>query len=115
MGMIVYGIRNCDTVKKAVDWLHEHGVAHDFHDYKKSGVTAELLERWCDGLDWEAVLNKAGTTFRGLSGEDKSDLSRDKAIELMMANPSMIKRPVVEGEGLLLAGFKPDLWATAFG
>jgi arsenate reductase len=112
--LTLYGIPNCDTVKKARTWLDAQAVAFTFHDYKKAGIDQTSLERWCDGLGWEAVLNKAGTTFRALSAENKSDLTRDKAITLMLANPSMIKRPVVEGQGVLLVGFKPDLWATTF-
>lgn len=114
MTLTVYGIPNCDTVKKARTWLDAHETAFTFHDYKKAGVDRVSLERWCDGLGWEAVLNKAGTTFRALPLEDKADLTRDNAIGLMLANPSMIKRPVVEGAGVLLVGFKPDLWATVF-
>lgn len=112
--MILYGIPNCDTVKKARTWLDTHGVTFAFHDYKKTGIDQASLERWCDGLGWELVLNKAGTTFRALPAEDKTDLTREKAIRLLLANPSMIKRPIVEGEGVLLVGFKPDLWATVF-
>jgi arsenate reductase len=114
MTMTVYGIPNCDTVKKARTWLDAHDLAFAFHDYKKAGIDQVALERWCDGLGWEAVLNKAGTTFRALPADNKADLTRDKAIALMLANPSMIKRPVLEGEGVLLVGFKPNLWATTF-
>jgi arsenate reductase len=114
MTLTVYGIPNCDTVKKARTWLDAHNIAFAFHDYKKAGIDRVSLERWCDGLGWEPVLNKAGTTFRALPPEDKADLTRDKAIALMLANPSIIKRPVVEGQGVLLVGFKPDLWATTF-
>jgi arsenate reductase len=110
----LYGIPNCDTVKKARTWLDAHGIAFTFHDYKKAGIDQPSLERWCDGLGWEAVLNKAGTTFRALPPQDKADLTRDKAITLMLANPSMIKRPVVEGQGVLLVGFKPELWTATF-
>lgn len=112
--MIVYGIPNCDTVKKARTWLDAHDIAFTFYDYKKAGIDQTSLERWCDGLGWERVLNKAGTTFRALPPEDKAELTRDKAIKLMLANPSMIKRPVVEGDGVLVVGFKPELWATTF-
>jgi arsenate reductase len=114
MAVSVYGIPNCDTVKKARSWLDAHGMPFSFHDYKKAGIDRASLERWCDGLGWEVVLNKVGTTFRSLPAEDKADLTREKAIGLMLANPSMIKRPVVEGEGVLLVGFKPDLWTTSF-
>jgi arsenate reductase len=112
--LILYGIPNCDTVKKARDWLGSHDIAFSFHDYKKSGVDRFLLERWCDELGWEVLLNKAGTTFRKLPADDKNNLDQHTAISLMMTNPSMIKRPVVEGAGVLLVGFKPDLWQATF-
>jgi arsenate reductase (glutaredoxin) len=110
----VYGIPNCDTVKKARTWLDARGVAYAFHDYKKLGIDAATLNRWADAVGWEALLNRAGTTFKKLPGADKADIDRAKAIALMVANPSMIKRPVVEGAGPLLVGFKPDEWAGAF-
>ena len=105
-----YGIPNCDTVKKARVWLGERGVAYDFHDYKKAGIDAASLERWVGALGWETVLNRAGTTFRALPDADKVDLDAGKAISLMLAQPSMIKRPIVEGDGILVAGFKPEGW-----
>ena len=109
----LYGISNCDTVKKARTWLADRGVAYDFHDYKKSGIDRARLEGWVDKLGWEKLLNRAGTTFRKLSDADKADVDRAKAIGLMLVQPSLIKRPVVEhGDGLLV-GFKPDDWATA--
>ena len=111
--LTLYGIPNCDTVKKARAWLDSHGVAYAFHDYKKAGIDATSLSRWIDALGWESVLNRAGTTFRKLSDGDKADLERDKAIALMLAQPSMIKRPIVEGDGVLVAGFKPDAWQAA--
>ncbi len=111
--LTLYGIKNCDTVKKARVWLAEAGVAHDFHDYKASGVTMTHLSRWVAALGWETVLNRAGTTFRALPEADRHDLDADKAIALMLAQPSMIKRPVLEGDGILLIGFKPDAWAAA--
>ncbi|RDE05509.1 ArsC family reductase [Sphingomonas aracearum] len=113
--LTLYGIPNCDTVKKARTWLDAQGVAYDFHDYKKAGVDRMALERWSDALGWEALLNRQGTTFRKLPDADKAELSREKAIALMRAHPSMIRRPVLEGEGTLLAGFKPELWAARFG
>ena len=109
----LYGIRNCDTMKKAWSWLDAHNVAYDFHDYKKAGIDRATLERWADVLGWEALLNRAGTTFRKLPEADKADLGRDKAIDLMIAQPSMIKRPVLEGGATLLAGFKPEVYAAA--
>ncbi len=111
--MILYGIPNCDTVKKARGFLAAAGRAHDFHDYKKAGVPAEALARWVERWGWEAVLNRAGTTFKALPEADKQGLDAAKAQALMLANPSMIKRPIVEGEGIALIGFKPDLWAGA--
>ncbi len=114
MSATLYGIPNCDTVKKARAWLDARGVAYAFHDYKKAGVDAAALERWIDAVGWEPLLNRAGTTFRKLSDAEKADIDRAKAIALMRANPSVIKRPVVEGTGPLLVGFKPDDWASAF-
>jgi len=111
--LTLYGIPNCDTVKKARTWLGDHGVAYTFHDYKKAGADEASLRRWTSALGWETVLNRAGTTFRALPDADKADLDQDKAIALMLAQPSMIKRPIVEGDGVLVAGFKPDTWQTA--
>ena len=108
--MILYGIRNCDTVKKARAWLDQHGIAYRFHDYKVDGIDPALLNRWIDELGWEALLNRAGTTFRKLPDDDKTDIDRAKARGLMLAHPSMIKRPVTEAGDLLLAGFKPDIY-----
>ena len=109
----MFGIPNCDTVKKARAWLDTHGSAYAFHDYKKAGVDEVSLRRWVDALGWETVLNRAGTTFRKLPEADRADLDADKAIALMLAQPSMIKRPILEGDGVLLAGFKPDAWEAA--
>ncbi|OYZ13811.1 MAG: arsenate reductase [Sphingomonadales bacterium 28-64-96] len=114
MTLQLYGIPNCDTVKKARTFLTAAGIVHDFHDYKKAGVPADALARWVARWGWEAVLNRAGTTFKALPDADKAGLDADKAIALMLANPSMIKRPIVEGEGVALIGFKPDAWAGAF-
>lgn len=114
----LYGIPNCDTVKKARAALAERGVACDFHDYKKAGVPADALARWVERWGWEAVLNRAGTTFKALPDAEKAGLDAARAIALMQANPSMIKRPIVEGDGVgdgvALIGFKPDQWAGAF-
>jgi Spx/MgsR family transcriptional regulator len=109
----LYGIPNCDTVKKARVWLDGRGVNYAFHDYKKLGADEVSLRRWTSALGWETVLNRAGTTFRALPDADKANLDQDKAIALMLAQPSMIKRPIVEGDGVLVAGFKPDAWQTA--
>lgn len=114
MTIVVYGIPNCDTVKKARGWLDGRGVAYAFHDYKKAGIDTARLERWCNALGWETVLNRAGTTFRKLPDADRTDIDRDKAIALMIAQPSMIKRPIVEHPGGLLAGFKPEQWEAVF-
>lgn len=115
MTITLYGIPNCDTVKKARDWLTRHGVAYAFHDYKKLGIDRAKLAEWVETLGWEVVLNRAGTTFRKLPETERSDLGADKAIALMIAQPSLIKRPVVEYPGGLLVGFKPEQWAPAFG
>ncbi len=111
----LYGIPNCDTVKKARTWLEARGIAYGFHDYKKAGAPPEKLSGWCDALGWETVLNRAGTTFKKLPDADKSGLDQAKAIALMLAQPSMIKRPLVEHPGGVFAGFKPDVWEAAFG
>jgi arsenate reductase len=110
----IYGIRNCDTMKKARAWLEQHGVAYAFHDYKAAGMDRRALEGWARVLGWETLLNRAGTTFRALPEKDKADLSEKKAIALMMAQPSMIKRPVLETGRGLLVGFKPDQYEKAF-
>ncbi len=110
----LYGIPNCDTVKKARAWLTAHEIAYAFHDYKKAGVDAAALRGWVDRLGWEVLLNRAGTTFRALPDADKADLDADKAIAIMLANPSTIKRPVLESGEVLLAGFKPDTYLSAF-
>ena len=115
MSATIYGIKNCDTMKKARNWLESHGVAHDFHDYKTAGLSRELIERWCDELGWEVLLNRAGTTFRKLPDDEKQNIDRQKAIELMLAQPSMVKRPVLDLAGRLLVGFKPELYAEAMG
>jgi Spx/MgsR family transcriptional regulator len=111
----IYGIKNCDTMKKARSWLEGHGVAYDFHDYKAVGIDRAHLERWIDEAGWETVLNRAGTTFRKLPDAAREDLNREKAIALMLDQPSMIRRPVLEAKGKLLIGFKPEIYAGAFG
>jgi arsenate reductase len=103
----IYGIKNCDTMKKARAWLDQHGVSYDFHDYKTAGIERARLEGWIRKAGWEALLNKAGTTFRKLPDKDKEGLTEKKAIALMLAQPSIIKRPVLElSSGKLLVGFK---------
>lgn len=115
MTIAIYGIKNCDTVKKARSWLDGHGVAYEFHDYKTEGADPKKLEAWCKEFGWESVLNRAGTTFRKLPDADKDNLDAAKAIKLMLAQPSMIKRPLVEFGGKRLLGFKEEAYAAAFG
>jgi len=108
----IYGIKNCETMKKARAWLDENGVAYSFHDYKTAGIERERLERWEKKVGWQTLLNRAGTTFRKLADKDKNDLNGKKAVALMLAQPSMIKRPVLElGGDKLLVGFAPDVYA----
>lgn len=114
MTITLFGIRACDTMKKARVWLDENGVNYAFHDYKVAGANMADLKRWIAEHGWEAVLNRAGTTFRKLSDTDKADLNVDKAMGLMLAQPSMIKRPVLDlGDGRTLVGFKPERYAEA--
>jgi len=114
MTTTIYGIKNCDTMKKARAWLDANGIAYRFHDYKVEGIDAAHLDRWSDALGWETLLNRAGTTFRKLSEAERTGIDRARAIALMLAQPSMIKRPVLDIDGRLLAGFKPDAYAAAF-
>jgi arsenate reductase len=111
----IYGIKACDTMKKARDWLDGHGVAYAFHDYKSAGIDRSRLEAWSKAVGWETLLNKAGTTFRKLDDAAKQGIDEAKAIDLMLANPSMIKRPVLARGDQLLVGFKPDMYARAMG
>ncbi len=111
----LYGIPNCDTVKKARVWLDQHGVAVVFHDYKKAGIDEGRLESWVAEHGWEVVLNRAGTTFRALPDGDKTDLTAERAIAMMLARPSMIKRPVLDLGDRTLVGFRPELYAAALG
>ncbi|PNU02569.1 arsenate reductase [Novosphingobium guangzhouense] len=114
MSLEFYGIPNCDTVKKARVWLDANAISYTFHDYKKEGVDPDKLAAWIDAAGLDKVLNRAGTTFRKLPDADKADLDAAKAIALMVANPSMIKRPLVEYPGGVLVGFKEPEWAAAF-
>lgn len=107
MGTTLYGIKNCDTVKKARAWLDANGVAYAFHDYKTAGIDRPRLEGWIAAVGWERLLNRSGTTFRKLPDSDKVNLDAARAAELMLAQPSMIKRPIVEHPGGLLVGFAP--------
>ena len=111
----IYGIKNCDTMKKARAWLDAKGVAYDFHDYKTAGIAKEKLKGWSDKLGWEVLLNRAGTTFKKLPDADKEGLTEKKALALMLAQPSMIKRPVLETGGKLLVGFKPENYEKEIG
>lgn len=115
MTITMYGIRNCDTMKKARAWLDAHKVDYFFHDYKTAGIDRGRLQRWCDELGWEILLNRAGTTFRKLPDADRQELDARKAIALMLAQPSLIKRPVLDIGGRLLVGFKPETYAGAVG
>ena len=112
MTITIYGIRNCDTVRKARSWLEAHEVDYYFHDYKTIGIERNRLEYWCNELGWEALLNRAGTTFRKLPDSDKQALDAHKAATLMLAHPSLIKRPVMDLGGRLLVGFKPELYES---
>ena len=113
MKLTMFGIPNCDTVKKARDWLAGRDIAYTFHDYKKQGADAARIARWVEQAGWEKVLNRAGTTFKKLPDADKQGLDADKSVAVMAAYPSCIKRPVLEYPGGLLVGFKPDEWEAA--
>jgi Spx/MgsR family transcriptional regulator len=108
----LYGIPNCDTVKKARAWLDARGTAYVFHDYKKAGIDRARLEAWVAELGWETLLNRAGTTFRKLADVDRANLDAARAVQLMLAAPSMIKRPVLDTGGRRIVGFRPELYAT---
>lgn len=110
----LYGITTCDTVRKARAWLDDKGVAYRFHDFRKEGLDAARLNGWLDALGWEAVLNRAGTSFRALPEADRTGLDRDRAAALILANPTLVKRPVLETHGAVTIGFKPELYAKAF-
>ena len=112
--LTLYGIPACDTMKKARTWLDEHSKTYVFHNYKKDGIDQANLERWCHEHGWEKILNRAGTTFRKLDDASKADLDQAKAISLMLAQPSMIKRPVLDLGDSTLVGFKPELYQSAF-
>jgi arsenate reductase len=111
----IYGIKNCETMKKARAWLEAHDVAYTFHDYKTAGIDRPSLESWASSAGWETLLNRAGTTFRKLPESSKERLTEKKAIALMLAQPSMIKRPVLDVGGKLYVGFKPEQYDKAFG
>ena len=114
MPITIYGIKNCDTMKKARAWLDKRGIAYAFHDYKTQGIERERLERWEKKVSWETLLNRAGTTFRKLPDKDKTAINTNKALSLMLTQPSMIKRPVLElSGGKLLVGFSPELYGQS--
>jgi arsenate reductase len=110
----LYGIPNCDTIKRARGWLDQHGIPFVFHDYKKAGIERATLEQWVGEHGWEIVLNRVGTTFRALPEADRAGLDADRAIALMLAQPSMIKRPVLDLGDRRIVGFKPEIYAAAF-
>lgn len=114
MGVTIYGIKNCDTMKKARDWLASHGITHEFHDYKAAGIDRASLQRWVDVAGWETVLNRAGATFRKVPEAERQGLDEAKAIALMLDQPSMIKRPVLDVDRKLIVGFKPELYEAVF-
>jgi arsenate reductase len=111
----IYGIKNCETMKKARAWLEARKLTHNFHDYKASGIDKATLEGWAQKVGWEILLNRAGTTFRKLPDADKENITEKKAIALMLAQPSMIKRPVLEAKGKLTVGFQPEEYKKLFG
>ena len=115
MATTIYGIKNCDTMKKARAWLDARGVAYDFHDYKSAGIARDKLKGWSDKLGWETLLNRAGTTFKKLPDADKEGITERKALALMLAQPSMIKRPVLELGGKLVVGFNPEIYEKEVG
>ena len=114
MELTLFGIKNCDTMKKAMKWLDDNGVAYHFHDYKKEGVPEQRLRQWLEALGWETVINKRGTTWRKLPEEVRDTISAQSAHDIMLDNPSIIKRPVVEYEGGVSVGFNASEWATRF-
>lgn len=114
MTVTLYGITTCDTVRKARAWLDQAGIVYRFHDFRAEGLDAKRLAGWLDALGWEAVLNRAGTSFRKLNEMDRTDLDRDKAARLILANPTLVKRPVLEAAETPTIGFKPELYARLF-
>lgn len=115
MSVVLYGITTCDTVRKARAWLDREGVAHRFHDFRAEGLEAKRLAGWLDALGWEAVLNRQSTSFRALADAERAGLDRGKAERLILANPTLVKRPVLEAAGRVTVGFRPDIYAGLFG
>ena len=113
MGITIYGIRNCDTMKKARAWLEAAGIAHDFHDYRVQSLDESRLRGWIAQVGWEALLNRAGTTFRKLPQAEREGLDEARALRLMLGEPAMIRRPVLELGGRILVGFRPEAYAQA--
>ena len=111
---ILYGLKNCDACRKASAWLTAHGHSHRLHDLRSDGLDITLLTSWADSLEWENLLNRKSTTWRGLADTDKTGLDRDKALALMLAHPALVKRPLLAAEGRLLQGFTPDSYSQAF-
>lgn len=114
MTVTIYGIKNCDTMKKARNWLDDQGIAYNFHDYKKDGLSDALIDRFLAAIEWEKLLNRAGTTFRKLDDATKANVNEAKARELMLEQPSMVKRPVLEKDDQFIVGFKPELYEEFF-
>jgi len=114
MAVTMYGIKNCDTIKKARSWLEGQGIAYDFHDYKRAGIDRATLDAWVAQLGWEALLNRSGITFRKLPDADRNNIDEAKAIALMETQPSMIKRPLLDVDGRLTAGFRPADYEKIF-
>lgn len=112
--VVIYGIKNCDTMKKARTWLEAHDIAYRFHDYKAIGIERDRLKAWVEEVGWEKLLNRAGTTFRKLPDAEKADMSAEKAVHLMEDQPSMIKRPVLDLGDRRVIGFKPEIYEAAF-
>ena len=114
MSVTIYGIKNCDTMKKARTWLEDHGIDYAFHDYKKEGLDDETIDRFLKDIPWEKLLNRAGTTFRKLPEGERQNVDAVKARALMLAQPSMVKRPVLDKDGKLTVGFKPEQYEDFF-
>jgi len=110
----IYGIKACDTMKKATTWLTEQDIDFEFHDYKKQGISEDKLHQWLEVLPWDQLINKRGTTWRKLSNEDKDNIDNTKAVSLCLANQSLIKRPLLEYNGQVHLGFKPDMYTSIF-
>lgn len=112
--VVIFGIKACDTMKKSMTWLADKGVAFEFHDYKKQGISEEKLRYWLSQVEWDVLINKRGTTWRKLSDADKENIDNDKAVTLMLSNQSLIKRPLLESGGKIYLGFKPDQYNEIF-